>query len=260
VPIPKAAQEFDEISPQYDATREPLPGETIQKIAATLSERGVRSLLEVGVGTGRIARPLGDAGLRVTGVDASRGMLARARAKGIPRLVRGSAYHLPFLNSAFDGAIFVHVLHVLDDPRRAIGEASRVGRLGAFALVRPPRGADEPGRGEFREARRVVSRILGEQGYPVPARAAGGPPRRERELLAQFPPDELVVVTDRTVTEPAARSLDMIARGASRHLLHVPRDVLARAVESAREEIGDRTVTYRRVEAIASWRAVPASA
>ena len=49
-------------------------------------------VLELGCGTGRVAVPLAEAGLRVTGVDLSPAMLARARerAEGLPlRLVEG---------------------------------------------------------------------------------------------------------------------------------------------------------------------------
>ena len=53
---------------------------------------GGLDVLELGCGTGRVAVPLAEAGLRVTGVDLSAAMLARARerAGGLPlRLVEG---------------------------------------------------------------------------------------------------------------------------------------------------------------------------
>ncbi len=252
MPLPEAAREFDRISPEYDATRDPLDPETVRKITEALADRGVGDLLEVGVGTGRVAAPLLASGVRVTGLDASRGMLARARAKGIPRLVRGNAYHLPFADRAFDATIFVHVLHVLDDPRSAIGEAARVARQGTFALVRPREGPPDRRRGAF-SARQIVYRILREEGYAIPARGRWGPGAKERELLESYPPDQLLTLTDRTVTEPLARTLDMISRRASRHVLDVPPEALARAVEAARAEVGDRTFTYHRVEALAAW-------
>ncbi len=259
MPLPDAARQFDQISPEYDATRPPLEPETVLGIVRVLRAHGVRDLLEVGVGTGRVAVPLADTGLRVTGVDAARGMLSRARAKGLSRLVRGSAYRLPFKEGAFDAAIFVHVLHVLDEPARAIAEAARAAPKGVYGLVRPGTG-DEPERAEGWGARRRVFEILRAQGYEVSGRGRGWPHRRERELLASFPPDELVVLADRTVTEPVARMLDMMARRASRHVLDVPPEALARAVEEVRREVGDRTFTFRRIEALAAWRSPPAAA
>jgi SAM-dependent methyltransferase len=255
VRIGEAPKAFDTIAPAYDETRDPLDPATIAEVSRTLRAQGVASLLEVGVGTGRVAEPLGRAGLRVTGVDASRGMLARAHAKGLSRLVRGSAYQLPFADGAADAAIFVHVLHLLDEPFAALREATRVGRLGAFALVHPRR-PDGERDGESPDGpRRIVYRLLAERGYPVPERGQGGPPQRERALLERAPPDRLTVVSDRTVTEPVAKRLEMLARGASRHTMHIPRDELARAVDRARAEVGDRTFTYRRVEALALWSA-----
>ncbi len=252
MPFPQAAREFDRISPEYDATRDPLDPETVRKVSEALREHGVSDLLEVGVGTGRVAAPLLASGVRVTGLDASQGMLSRARAKGIPRLVRGNAYRLPFADRSFDATLFVHVLHVLDEPPVAIAEASRVARRGTFALVRPREGPPDR-MGEGFSARRIVYRVLREQGYDIPSVGRRGPGAKERELLATYPPDQLVTLTDRTVTEPLARTLDMISRRASRHVLDVPPEALARAIEVARAEVGDRTFTYHRVEALATW-------
>ncbi len=256
MPTREVAAQFDEISQVYDATRDPLEPATVDRLAETLRAAGVASVLEIGVGTGRIARPLLERGFVVTGLDASSGMLAKARAKGVPRLVRGSGYHLPFPDRAFDATMLVHVLHLLDTPREVIAEGRRVSRRGTFAIVRPRAGRPPEERPAF-TARRIVYRILAEEGYPVPDRSRGPPHVRERELLTELPPDDLVILTDRTVTEPMTRPLEMLARRASRHTLNVPPEVMARAVAAARAEVGDRTFTYQRVEALATWRSQP---
>ncbi|HTT73882.1 MAG TPA: class I SAM-dependent methyltransferase [Thermoplasmata archaeon] len=256
--VPRA---FDRISPQYDATREPLEPAALDRLGATLRDRGVHRLLEVGVGTGRIAGPLAAKGIRVTGIDASTGMLAQARQKGVVRLVRGTAYRLPFADGAFDGALFVHVIHLLEEPRAAIAEALRVGPRGAFALVRPlGDGTGERRPGPGREARRVFFRILGERGYPVPLRreGAGGPSVREAKVLAELPPDRLETLAEVTVESSVGASLKMFALGASRHTLDIPRDVLQAAADAALAEVGDRPFSYRRVEALAQWTRRPA--
>jgi SAM-dependent methyltransferase len=255
--VPKA---FDEISAVYDETREPLEASTLDRVTQELRARGIGSLVEVGVGTGRVALPLIQRGLEVTGLDASAGMLAWARGKRIDRLVRGSAYALPFAERAFDAALFVHVLHLLEDPAAALREACRVTRHGALAIVRPPTdGRSERFEGSPFDPRRMVYDLLAKEGYPVPARR-GGPRAREARLLRSLPPDRLEVMGDREVTEPLARRLDMLARRGSRHVLHIPADVLKRATDEARARLGDRTVTYRRVEALATWTHVPAVA
>jgi SAM-dependent methyltransferase len=253
MPTLTAPAEFDRISPAYDATRPPLDAATLDGMARVLQDRGVRRVLEVGVGTGRIALPLGQRGFEVTGLDASRGMLGVARQKGVPRLLRGNAYRLPFPDKSFDATLFVHVLHVLDDPPSALHEADRVSRTGAYALLHPPLGPDrDRSPDEMEEGRRAVYRALAREGIPPPPRT-GGPRRRERLLLEMLPPDELITLTDREVTEPLDRILTMFERRASRHILDVPEETLARALAAARTELAGRTHTYRRVEAMAIW-------
>ena len=256
MPIPPAVAEFDEISEVYDCTREPLDARSVHAIAETLRGWGIRRVLEVGVGTGRIAGPLTHEGLEVTGVDASRGMLARARAKGLPRLIRASAYRLPLADRALDGALFVHVLHVLDDPFGALAEACRATRFGAAALVRPPRPPPVAG-ADPQDARRLVFEQLRRDGVPVPERARGGPMSRERELLTQAPPDRLATISEDDVTERLSEQLSMFERRASRWRLRVPAEQLARAVAAARVQVGEATRTYRRVRALALWSVPP---
>lgn len=248
---------FDELSRIYDATREPPDAETLVRIARVLREWRVERFLEVGVGTGRMAVPLLRHGFEVTGIDASPGMLGRARAKGIERLVRGTAYALPFPEGAFDATLFVHVLHLLERPGDALREACRVAREGAVALVEPVNGADPtPWDRPGLNARRIAYDALRRLGVDVPARAHG-PRARERTLLQEFPPDRLAVVSEGDVTARYDQGLDLLERRASRWTLHVPPDLLAKAVAEARRAVGDRTYTYHRVRALAFWSAIP---
>ncbi len=251
-------QAFDRIAPVYDETRDPLEAPALDRLAELLRAGGVARALEIGVGTGRMARPLLDRGIDLTGVDASTPMLARARSKGIERLVRGNAYRLPFSDGAFDAGLFFHVLHLLDDPHAALGEACRVGRSGAFALVHPrsPRAADGPGREELRPRRLVYAQLRAE-GVELPERPRS-PGAKESRLLETIPPDSLEIVSEGEVTELAAKSLDTFEHRASRHTLDVPPDVMARAVAAARAQLGTRTITYYRVRALAHWRRPPA--
>ena len=87
------AGRFDRIAGVYDETREPLGEDALDKAALILAEDGCRRILEVGIGTGRIARPLMQRGFEIVGVDLSRGMMAKARQKGIESLVMGDANH-----------------------------------------------------------------------------------------------------------------------------------------------------------------------
>ncbi len=251
---------FDEISRVFDETRDPIRPSTIGRIATLLDKWGVRTILEAGVGTGRVSLPLRAAGLEVTGIDASRGMLHKAREKSLDRLVRGDAHRLPFRARAFDAVLFAHVLHLLDDPPRALREACRVSRGGAIALVEPPTATGGERFEDLRgNPRQRVYELLRAEGVPVPPHA-GGPRIRDRHLLEQYPPDHLEVVDDEEVTERLTDDLHALERRGSRWTLHVPEDVLARAIAQARAEFGDRTVTYRRVEALVRWERSPSVA
>lgn len=77
--------------------------------------------LEVGVGTGRFAVPLG---IRM-GVEPARAMAVIARQRGIT-VYEARAEALPFSDASFDFVMIVTTLCFLDDPVQAIREAKRV--------------------------------------------------------------------------------------------------------------------------------------
>ena len=77
--------------------------------------------LEIGVGTGRFAGPLGYG----VGVDPALAMLDRARERGISP-VRGVAEALPFADGTFDSALLVTTVCFVDDLDRTFREARRV--------------------------------------------------------------------------------------------------------------------------------------
>jgi ubiquinone/menaquinone biosynthesis C-methylase UbiE len=75
-------------------------------------------VLELGVGTGRVALPLADKGIRVVGVDISEGMLDQLRAKdpqGTVEAVHGDFTNLP-VDGAFKVIFVVNSLLQLSDP------------------------------------------------------------------------------------------------------------------------------------------------
>src|SRR5207237_9534694 len=74
---PAKSVAFDRAASFYDQTRTLSP-EAAKRVTDLLSDElaGVERALEIGVGTGRIALPLVDAGVRLVGVDLSAPMLA----------------------------------------------------------------------------------------------------------------------------------------------------------------------------------------
>lgn len=138
--MPSDSIAFDRAAEYYDDTRGFPPGE--EKGVAELISRvgGFTSssrVLEIGVGTGRIALPLATHVELLVGVDISRPMMARLRAKqgnGPLYLVQADATHLPCAPLSFDAAVAVHVFHLIPNWRGVLDELARVLRPGASVL------------------------------------------------------------------------------------------------------------------------------
>ena len=144
---------FDRAASFYDATRA-LPDAVAAKLTdALLAERDAvqaDSVLEVGVGTGRISRPLAKRGVRIRGVDIAPLMLAKLREQvgpndERPALVLADATLLPFAPDSFRMALMLHVLHLVSDWRQSIEELVRVLEpRGVFVHVISPYPGDNP--------------------------------------------------------------------------------------------------------------------
>lgn len=78
---------FDRAAEIYDATRAldgGVAGRITEALRAEIEAANADRVLEVGIGTGRMARPLLRAGLRIVGVDISAPMMARLREQLTP--------------------------------------------------------------------------------------------------------------------------------------------------------------------------------
>lgn len=135
---------FDRAVDYYDATRGYPPGVADRlrdALVATLQINRHARLLELGVGTGRIAIPFIKAGYSYTGIDLSRRMMEYLRKKldgdsDRAHLVCGDVMRLPVADTAFDVVLIVHVLHLVDDWRQVLDEARRALRpQGALVLA-----------------------------------------------------------------------------------------------------------------------------
>ena len=113
----------------FDAYHERYEAWFVNHEAAYLSELlAVRVLtpltglgLEIGVGSGRFAAPLG---IRI-GFDPSAAMLSYAARRGIA-VVRSVAEAMPFRTASFDFALNVTTICFLDDVKAALAETYRV--------------------------------------------------------------------------------------------------------------------------------------
>jgi ubiquinone/menaquinone biosynthesis C-methylase UbiE len=131
---------FDRAAGYYDATRGFPPGveARVADLFAQAGGLGPRSrVLEVGIGTGRIAVPLAARVARYAGADLSAPMLAQLVAKrgALPiDLVRADAGRLPFAERSFDAVIGVHVFHLIPGWRDALAGAARLLRPDGLLL------------------------------------------------------------------------------------------------------------------------------
>jgi len=130
----KQSVSFDRAADIYDATRalsEDAQRGIADGIIAEIERVGADRVLEVGVGTGRIARPLAEHGVRVLGVDIAPKMLQRLVAQLderhlAPDLMLGDATRLPVADGAAGVVLSFHVLHLIPDWELACDEVRRV--------------------------------------------------------------------------------------------------------------------------------------
>lgn len=137
---------FDRAADYYDRTRGYEQGIAEQVVALLVRAGGLHArskVLELGVGTGRIALPLAAHVAGVIGVDRSRAMLARLQGKRrdealFPLIADAAA--LPLGDASCDAAIAVHFFHLIPEWRRVLHEIARVLAPGALLLL----GEDSP--------------------------------------------------------------------------------------------------------------------
>jgi SAM-dependent methyltransferase len=137
----ESSRHFDRIAGVYD---ESLPPHVVEhylrkRTAFVLGLRSGGSVLDVGCGTGTLARRLRAAGYDVTGVDPSEGMLEvmRERSPEI-RAVQASGTELPFEPDSFDMVLSVATFHHIaerDAVRKTLAEMTRVSRSDGRIVV-----------------------------------------------------------------------------------------------------------------------------
>ncbi len=234
---PRDSVSFDRAAEHYDATRgfPPAVGAAVADAALEMTA-GAAAALEIGIGTGRIARPLMARGLRVTGVDLSRGMMggllgALSPREARPALVEADAAELPLRSESFDAVIAVHVLHLIAGWREAIDEVRRVLRPGGVFLTgydwRPD---GSPGQRLFERWRSIVR---------AEGLSTDGPGARDFDDVRRLLIDSGAALDQRTAgewhrTRTLARHLETIEHRTWSSTWDVPDDFFPRCLASLR--------------------------
>ena len=123
---------FEKLTERYDRWFEEHAGvyaaelQALRSLLPTSFSRGI----EIGVGSGRFAAPLGID----RGVEPSEKMAALARQRGID-VVAGVAESLPLPDASFDLALMVTTICFVDDPLRSLQEMWRILRPGGCCLL-----------------------------------------------------------------------------------------------------------------------------
>lgn len=271
--------EFDQIAEVYDETRRPLDEETVNGMKEMLSKYECHSILEIGVGTGRVAIPLKMSGFEMTGVDISRKMMERANSKGIKNLVLSNGNNVPFKDRTFDATIMAHVFHLLEDPVSVLREAARVSGTGVFALVRKgmrgerwqgffygspstssngTAGEDEATAKYLEERRQHFRAIAEKYGWKPDAGFRARNWQKEQEILESYPPDDLKIVSDVVLNDSVEERIARFERGAWSSMLRMPEEMrkeIANEMRSNAAKFPDRASQPRHeVYQLAMWK------
>jgi SAM-dependent methyltransferase len=233
---------FDRVADIYDDTRG-LPKEIMELLIKEMSKslKGSKLVLDLGVGTGRFAKPLLDRGFRIVGVDISRLMMKRAREKGVVDLMVAEAHNLPFIDRAFDSTVIVHFLHLVSDWRMVVREIGRVTRKTIVSNVRTNVGPNL--RDLYLEARESL-------GYPVNGLKFG-----ERSLSQVIKPKKIKRVSERQVEINVTEDLEYLRGKSSSITWDLAEDVHRKVLEKVQLGLQKMGTAGREIEEIVSWDA-----
>lgn len=132
---------YSKVSGLYDLAFLNLLGQGNQVACQEMGRRGIREILEIGIGTG-FSLDHYPPETKVTGVDLNPSMLERARQRSRRRSDLNVEFHvmdatkLAFTEGSFESVFLPSVLTVVPDPKKTLSEAVRVLKPGGtlFAI------------------------------------------------------------------------------------------------------------------------------
>lgn len=132
---------WDVLSPLYDFFETVYNGKCFKGIAEEIKKYVNKDdvVLECACGTGLLTLPMAQICKEIVATDYSDGMLRQTQKKvsgyNNVRIQKASILEIPFDNNKFDVVVAANVIHLLDDPGKALSEMKRVCKPGGKLII-----------------------------------------------------------------------------------------------------------------------------
>jgi ubiquinone/menaquinone biosynthesis C-methylase UbiE len=222
---------FDRAADYYDETRAMPPELADAPIEALIRGANLQpdaQVLEIGVGTGRIAILLAQKIRRMTGVDLSLGMMEVLQRKKVGTavqidLAQADAVRLPFPGGCFDLIYATHVLHLVQGWREAVVEARRALKPGGcFVVSWHYRNPDSPNA----QLRKELHRLAEQQGVSTKRPGAQSEEEIFQELVKWGATPRVLNVLDWSEPTTPGQILEELDRQIFSETWMIPRPVM----------------------------------
>ena len=233
---------FDRVAAIYDETRSLSPKVISHVLGILVDQLLGRSVLEVGVGTGRYAVPLQKSGRDVVGVDISHKMVELGLGKGLRNVVLADGARLPFTPRAFDLSTSNHMLHLVPDWREVLLELARVTRDSYFSMIERS--------SRTTNLHREYDRLAADAGYKWVA-----PGLHERDLPDILKPDLVMPVGPFEDVVPADLILEELEARSFSSQWGTPEDVHRQVMRELRHRWSGHEFKHTYSLEITFWRA-----
>ena len=132
---------WDKLSPFYDFFETIYNGKCYKGIAEKIKDYVTEDdiVLECACGTGLLTLPMAQKCKKLMATDYSVGMLRQTKKKvakyANTKVRKASILELPFQDNRFDVVVAANVIHLLDEPEKAISELKRVCKPGGKIIL-----------------------------------------------------------------------------------------------------------------------------
>jgi ubiquinone/menaquinone biosynthesis C-methylase UbiE len=245
--------EFDRLAEVYDESVSSFGMQEVEAIVETLRYHECQSVLEIGVGTGLVLKPLQDQLFETVGIDVSMPMILKAKSKGLENLIVADARCLPLRKKIFDAAILVDVLNCLENPITVFSQIEIVTRKRIIAIKRKYERETEHSEiydPKFARLRERVQRFTSYTVNDFPKRW-----EKEDKVIRLFPALQSVVVSDRIIETSAESMITRLERGAFRFTSNIPENELKEIANELRVEMSGSHFRRRRIREMVVWDA-----